>query len=338
MRNAIFLDFKPSDEWEFLKKLEKSTGKKYECVFADTHNLQGSKKVLRYLSYIFVPLYYVITSKYDIIIAWQQFYGLFYAFWSRVFKRDKCTTLIVLTFIYKKKDGIRGVVYDRLMKYIVEGGYIDKFICFSDEECEKYSKYFDIDINKFASCKLDIEDSFNSKKQIETGEFYLSAGRSNRDYDFLCEAFRKMPSRKLVVICDSETRSDLPKNVIWLNDVHGTEYLNYILQCRAVIVPLNTMCGDISAGQMVIIQGMMYRKIVVATRTITTEEYIEDKKSGILIDNNFLELDEVLDNIEEEQYEYIKQYARDCYVEKYSKSNIVDAIRTALNEIERDFI
>lgn len=147
-----------------------------------------------------------------------------------------------------------------------------------------------------------------------------------------------MPSRKLVVICDSETRSDLPKNVIWLNDVHGTEYLNYILQCRAVIVPLNTMCGDISAGQMVIIQGMMYRKIVVATRTITTEEYIEDKKSGILIDNNFLELDEVLDNIEEEQYEYIKQYARDCYVEKYSKSNIVDAIRTALNEIERDFI
>ncbi len=104
-----------------------------------------------------------------------------------------------------------------------------------------------------------------------------------------------MPSRKLVVICDSETRSDLPRNVIWLNDVHGTEYLDYILQCRAVIVPLNTMCGDISAGQMVIIQGMMYRKIVVATRTITTEEYIEDKKSGILIDNNFLELDEVLD-------------------------------------------
>lgn len=338
MKNAIFLDFKPSNEWAFLKALEKSTKRKYEYIFVDSHNLQGSKKILRYLSYIFKPLLYVITSKYDLIIAWQQFYGLFYAFWLRLFKRKKTTTLIVLTFIYKKKNGIIGTIYDKLMRYIVEGAYIDKFICFSDEECKKYSEYFGLDINKFASCKLEIEDSFNSldsNEQTECEEFYLTAGRSNRDYNFLCEAFKKMPSRKLVVICDSELKADLPSNIIWLNNVHGTEYLKYISQCRAVIVPLNTLCGDISAGQMVIIQGMMYGKIVIATNTLTTGEYIQNKKNGILINNTFPELDEVLYDIEDGKYEYIEQSAREFYVENYSKSNIAEAVRIALSEIER---
>ena len=45
------------------------------------------------------------------------------------------------------------------MKYIIEGGYIDKFICFSEEECKKYSKYFGIESERFVFCKLGVADS-----------------------------------------------------------------------------------------------------------------------------------------------------------------------------------
>lgn len=337
MKSAIFLDFKPPESWRFIKDLEKKTGRKYDCVFMDSHNQQGKKRALRYLSYVFMPLKYVEENQYDLIIAWQQFYGLFFAFWSRLLKRKKTTKLIIMTFIYKKKAGFKGIIYDALMRYILGGGYIDKFICFSEEECKKYSSYFHIDRRKFSSCKLEVEDAcFMDSGNIEgEEEFYLTAGRSNRDYKYICEAFRKMPLRKLIIICDSEQIENLPENIEWKNNVHGTEYMNYLSRCRAVIVPLNISCGDISAGQLVIIQGMMFSKIVIATKTTTTEEYINDQRNGLLINNNYEELSKTLDAIEYGKYNYIKNAARRYYKANYSGSNMAESIANALNEIER---
>lgn len=336
MSNAIFLDFKPSDDWQFLKELEENTGKKFDCIFNDSHNWHGKKKILRYLSYFFVPLKYALKNKYEVIVAWQQFYGLFYAFWLRLLKKKKSTKLVIMTFIYKKKTGIIGRIYDRIMKYIIGGEYIDKYICFSKEECDKYSRYFNISAERFVSCRLEIEDccsaSFDGSREED---YYLAAGRSNRDYDFLCKAFSSMPERKLIIICDEEQPKHIPLNVTWKNNIHGKEYLNYLSLCKGVIVPLNAMCGDISAGQMVMLQGMMLSKIVLVTETVTTKEYIDNKNTGLLIHNDCIELGKMLDDIECGKYDYIKKSARKYYEDNFSKANTAALVAEIVKEMER---
>ena len=139
-------------------------------------------------------------------------------------------------------------------------------------------------------------------------------------------------------LCDSEISKNLPNNVEWKKDVHGKEYLDYLSRCKAVIVPLNTMYSDISAGQLVIIQGLMFGKIVVATRTVTAESYIEDKENGILISNTCDELNAALDAIEHGEYDYIRDAARRYYEENYKESNMAQALADALLEIERNLV
>lgn len=203
MNSAIILDFKPNKEWKFLKDLEEKTKNNYECIYEDTHNWHGSKKILRYISYVFLPLKILFNKKhYDEIIAWQQFYGLFYAFWSRLCRKEKTAYLVVLTYIYKPKKGIVGKVYDRIMRFIVESGYIDRYVCFSEKECDTYSEYFGIERSKFVACKLQVDDSYGKYGNAIEEEYYLSAGRSNRDYNFLCDVFKKLPDKKLVIVCD----------------------------------------------------------------------------------------------------------------------------------------
>lgn len=106
--NLILVDFVPETNWKFKNDLEKRTGVNYKVIIEDTHNLQGKLSgIIRYISYFIVPLKYMMKrNQIECIVAWQQFYGLIFAFWMRLFHVKKRNKLIVMTFIYKKRKGI----------------------------------------------------------------------------------------------------------------------------------------------------------------------------------------------------------------------------------------
>jgi len=108
--------------------------------------------------------------------------GCYTPFWCRLFNLEKHNKLIVMTFIYKKKKGIIGKIYDKFMRYIVTGGYVDQFLYgFSESECQKYAKYFAVSLDKWTSSKLQIEDVANKyKSYIGKGSFWLSAGEKQQ--------------------------------------------------------------------------------------------------------------------------------------------------------------
>ena len=142
--NLILVDFVPESNWKFKNDLEKRTGVNFKVRIEDTHNLQGKLSgIIRYISYFIVPLKYIIKrNQIECIVAWQQFYGLLFAFWMRLFHVKKKNKLIVMTFIYKKRKGIFGKIYFAFMKYIVCSAYVDVLQCFSEHECEMYSEIF----------------------------------------------------------------------------------------------------------------------------------------------------------------------------------------------------
>ncbi len=332
-RGLILTDCRESDKEIFLRELEEKTAITFENMFINTARWQnGLNNILRYLSYVFVPLYILIFAKqYDYIVSWQQFYGLFYAFWCNLFKLKKKKMLIIMTFIYKEKKGSIGKIYFRIMRKIVKSGYVDAFVCFSDMECQEYANIFGVDKYCFYPCRLSVDDCFDDfTKFIGQGDYYLAAGRSNRDYDFLCDAFEKFPDRKLIIICDKYRAKKHYNNIIIWNHTYGDEYFKCLAGCKAVIIPLNKDV-EISSGQLVAIQGMMFGKVVVATENKQMKEYINHAVNGFLIPNTIHSLGEVLDNIETQDMTSMREFARQTYLSDFYKDHRSDIVSEIIN-------
>ena len=330
-KGLILTDCIERDRDGFLEAVQLKTGIIFKNIYVNSARWQkGISNVLRYLSYLFMPIYvFIIGKDYDYIISWQQFYGLFYAFWCNLFKLKKKKILIVMTFIYKKKNGIAGKLYESLINSIVRSGYIDAFICFSTDECDYYAELFGVDSQYFHACRLSVEDQYDEfSDSVKLGEYYLAAGRSNRDYDFLCKAFSQFPDRKLVIICDNYVNNECTNNIEIWNDIYGDEYLKYLAGCKAVIVPLNEDT-EISSGQLVVIQSLMFGKVVIATDSKQMREYIEDRENGFLISNTTEKLDDILRRVESIDMTHMNKKARESYLASFAcdhRSEVVAAI------------
>ena len=330
--NIIFLDTVPESDWWFKKNLELKTQKEFTVIYSDTHNMQGkASKFLRYASYFLLPLKGIIhRKKYETIVAWQQFYGLCYAFWMLFWGLKKENKLIVMAFIYKKKTGMVGIFYDKFIRYIVSGKYIDKFICFSEYECRNYADYFGIEKENFASCGLALTDKYHHYKDMITrGDYYLSAGRSNRDYEYLCDEFKNL-KENATILCDNFKIDGIPDNIRFYNHVYGDEYFKMLARCRGVIIPLNS--DGISAGQLALLQGMMFGKICVITETKTSIEYVENGVNALFINNKKGELTQIIKDIEMGKHDEMGEMARNCYLEKFSGTELAEIVAEAIRE------
>lgn len=333
--NLILLDCDYEENRKFQQELELLSGLEFQSICLKTSRMQGKlSKLVRYASYFLLPFSLIRKNKtIKVIIAWQQFYGLLYAFWCRMLKLKKHATLIIMTYIYIDKSGIIGKIYKKFMSYILTGQYIDCLVCFSKHECDMYAKKFSVERNKFVYSNLTIEDRFTDyEKYVMESEYYLSAGRSNRDYDFLCAAFEKMPDRKLIIICDSYQSTKVPSNVIILNSVYGEKYFLYLAKAKAVIVPLQTDV-TVSSGQLVMIQSMMFKKICIVTCNEQSKEYIQDGYNGILINNVFEELENTIAEIEKGKFDYIKSTAREHFLRNHTGSQMSKTVSSILEGI-----
>jgi glycosyltransferase involved in cell wall biosynthesis len=111
----------------------------------------------------------------------------------------------------------------------------------------------------------------------------LSVGRSGRDCALLTRVFAAH-GRLLRIVCDAERTlaggTSAPKVTI-LRHCYDDDYVSELRGAGVVVVPLAV--DDISAGQMVILQAMAYRKPIVATRTPTIDDYLTDGVDALLM-------------------------------------------------------
>ncbi|MBA4175624.1 MAG: hypothetical protein C0505_03555 [Leptothrix sp. (in: Bacteria)] len=112
----------------------------------------------------------------------------------------------------------------------------------------------------------------------------LSAGRSGRDYKLLCDVFSRA-GYPLRIVCDSEAAlagcAHAP-NIEVLRHCYDTDYSRELRNAGMVVVPLAV--DDISAGQMVLVQAMAYRKPLIVTRTPTVNDYLKHEVSALLVE------------------------------------------------------
>ena len=328
--NVILIDYDAPDDWEFHEAIEKTTGTKWTVYKAISNENHGGilQKLIRYAKYFLTPMKIAKNrNNYDKVLAWQQFYGLILAFYFRLMHVKESPEIIVLTFIYKPKKSLIGKIYDKFMRYIVTSGYIKYFVVFSESEKRRYADYFDIPEAQFIFETLGYEDKTKDVPRLESEDFYLAAGRSNRDYKFLTEAWSKR-KEKLEIICDTLNLKSATENIKILTNCHDDDYFRELAKCRAVIVPLEDT--DISSGQLVIIQAMMYGKPVIVTENNTVTDYINSGRTGLVIKKTKNDLSDAICALSDEKYyEEISAAERSQYESKFS----VYAMGTAIGKL-----
>ena len=110
-RNIAIVDCNPDNNrtWsEFTNKLALMTNKEWELVGKDFKEKGGVvlHSYKRYIHWFWKSfLMFLQRDTINNIIAIQQFYGLCFAFYCRLFHVKKTTNTVVLSFIYNPKNG-----------------------------------------------------------------------------------------------------------------------------------------------------------------------------------------------------------------------------------------
>jgi glycosyltransferase involved in cell wall biosynthesis len=333
-KNVILIDFPKTEQWKFKEVLNEKTNMQWEEIEAVSNQIRKNKlsNVIRYLKYLLFPLnIFINRKKYDNIIAWQQFYGLLYAFYCRLFHTKKRNNLIIMTFIYKPKNGFIGKIYYKFMNYIVQSKYIDAYICFSKNECEYYQKIFNVQEDKFKFCTLGIEDIKIHNTKTSKQKSIISCGRSNRDYNFLYNAL-KDTNYQLDIVCD-ECKLESSSNITVYNNVGVQEFLEMLDKAYIVVIPLQD--ENISSGQLVILQAMQLGKPVICTKSNTVTDYIINGENGFIIEKDTKELINTIEKLYEdtELYNKISSKQKEMFEKNNSMGALGNQVASIINEI-----
>ena len=172
---------------------------------------------------------------------------------------------------------------------------------------------------------------------ITKSGYLVSAGRSGRDYELLCNAVKHL-HLNVHIICDANHALkgiDIPKNVTLLRNCYGYEYIKELAEADLVLLILKD--ENISSGQMVLVTAMALGKVVIITKTDTTIEYGEHLKTCYFIKPNSIE--DIRSAIEfcskPSSTESIAQGAKQRYAERHSIVPYVDSLTYAILEIKR---
>lgn len=235
----------------------------------------------RYAKYFGVALLYFFRRKeLGVIVGWQQFYALIYCFYCSLFSVKKTATVIALNFTYKKKGGIFAKPYRWFMGKCVSPEYMDYLHVLSQGYARAMHEEFGFPLERIIVSSFGVNDRFEEMRSLPAPEgfpkekYALAIGRSNRDYDFLIQAWQGIDF-PLVIISDTYKGSTDDKNITLLTNVAGEESDPWIANCGLMVIPIDD--GSICSGDTVLLTAMsLQRKIIVTIPSTLAEMYIED--------------------------------------------------------------
>lgn len=341
-KNIILTDSEVEEIISFKKGLEKNLNKTFEIKSKVSNGRRSTLyNIYRYLTYIFYPFYFFINrNKYDTIICWQQFFGLFFAFYCKLFKVKKKNKLIICSLTFKEKNGKIKNLYKKFISYCLQNNYIDLIHVLSEGYANRISSEYNIPIEKFFVSPFGLDDTYEKYKneKVEYEDYILALGRSNRDYDFLINVWKSIPQTyKLIIICDEYKRKDsIPSNVIIKNDITGALQFPYIANCKMMIIPLKD--GNRCSGETVLIKAMSYNRPIVITKPSTLSEmYIEDNKNGFCLEKDVTKFTKRLIEIlkDNDLLNKVAKNARKEYEQKYSRNKMGELFGKKIKEFDK---
>lgn len=325
--NLVVTDTRPGNNWRFDEIVSEYTGLNWTLLDGGLQYKLGTfrEKAKRYSNLICFPFQLFINrKKFHNLIAWQQYYGLMYAFYCMIFRVKKRNYCMIMTFIYRQRSGCLGWLQKFVATKILNSKYIDRVLVFSSSEREYYQKIFGITGEKFISIKLGLEDLTTGIRKGPGKGYILSAGRSNRDYSFLINALVG-EKYQVKIVCDALPAGRI-ENIQILDNVYYEHFFQMIADCYCVVIALKD--SEISSGQLVILQAMQFGKPVIVTKSKAVTDYVTDGEEGFIIPKEKSKLMEKLDLLFNDKKLYVSmcENARACYEKNFSMRSLAKQV------------
>lgn len=219
----------------------------------------------------------------DVVVVWTHIEALI-AGLVRAARQRRGVKIVLVGFILTQRAGrLHRWLRDRYFGAVFR--IVDMAVVHSSVERERYSAAFPRVHWVFIPWGSNIEAVPQANGQAaQELRTVLSAGRSGRDYRTFYRAFATGPFDARIV-CDMPSALDgcvSSPFITVLDRCHGTAYVRELLAASVVVIPLAV--GDISAGQMVLMQAMQLGKPIVITRTATIVDYLTPDHDALFVE------------------------------------------------------
>jgi len=206
---------------------------------------------------------------------------------------------------------LRYFVYHHVMKSA------NFFITVNSEEyITEYSRMFKVDMHKFFVLHDSVIDVPQEKEFIYRNTYIFCGGEAQRDWPTMIKASNECPELKFIFVARKKYFDQnlvVPDNAQIFFDIEKKDFYQYLENSSIVAMPLNT---DLPAGLIVLLNCALYRKPVITTRTASTSNYIENNKSGFLV--NMFDYNELAKRI--------KQLFSDCVLQKQFTETLFETV------------
>lgn len=229
-------------------------------------------------------------THYDLVIAWEGKNGFPYAV-LRSIVGQKHPPLIILAF------NIRGIINHFLSLARFGLRSVSRVVVFTPGEVEQYQRLLSLPPETITYCPhgwydpmrwYDPEKVHKSEALTHAGKFIFASGRSYRDYETLARAVEGTEANVKFSGRDFNLAGiNLPANMEATGWLAKREFLDYLNETYFYVVPLQPITH--AGGDSSLLQAMSFGKAIVATRAPSTETFIQQGETGLLVEPHDIE-------------------------------------------------
>jgi glycosyltransferase involved in cell wall biosynthesis len=224
-------------------------------------------------------------TQYDLVVAWGGQNGFTYALLRSIFGQTD-PPLIILSF------NLQGVLSHFLSLARFGMRSVSRVVVFTPSEVDEYQRLLSLPSGRIIYCPHGWFDPMRwympkeaqkSDAMPQNGRFIFTSGRSYRDYETLARAVEgtdvcvKVSSRPFNL-----ARFKLPDNMESMGWLDYRVAQDYMYEASFYVVPLQAI--NFAGGDSSLLQAMSFGKAVVATRSPSTETYLEHGQTGLLVE------------------------------------------------------
>jgi glycosyltransferase involved in cell wall biosynthesis len=160
---------------------------------------------------------------------------------------------------------------------------VDRFVVHSRRERRTYSDWLGVPEERFRFVALQRPMIAVTHREETDRPFLLSMGSANRDYRTFFRAVEALNIRTIVVAARHAVEGlRVPSCVELRSGLTLAQCHALAQQARVNVVPIDN--DSTASGQVTVIEAMCQRRPVIATRSIGTEDYIQEGVTGLFVE------------------------------------------------------
>ena len=218
---------------------------------------------------------------YDYVIAWPQVIGVFMGFIKLITFSNSPNLFLLNTTIVERKNPLMAMLRQWFIAVSLKN--VNHISFLSDKYLRLIQKRFNLAEAQLVHLRQPMTfDRTPDYSGFKPDGYLYSVGLSYRDFPTLMAAANKSDKKFVLATTDAFLKGlTIPDNVTVYRNTFGKAAEELMQNAAAVIFPLERISSP--AGETTLVSAMCYGKPVITTRTITTEEYIEDGINGYLV-------------------------------------------------------